>query len=162
MASSSGIKHSRVKNPSNQPNGNLLQSPKHKQRYSENVDNHRIISSKYLYWDYFVGCRKMTFVDLLNNLGLKKLVSLKGFSSPKVIRAFYTTLEYNVRGNILYAEIRGIKIELSEEKLADVLGIPPPGWMTSISLTIIHRGEGWGLQDDRYRGSLYWSGNYGQ
>lgn len=126
MASSSNIKHSCVKNPSIQSIGDLLQSPEHKERYSNSFENCRIISSKYLDWIYFVGCQEVPFVDLLNSLGLKRLVSYKGFWCAEVIRAFYTTLEYRIREMTLYIEVRGTKIVLTEEILAEILGLPQP------------------------------------
>lgn len=126
MASSSSVKRARVKNLSNQQIGDLLISLEHKERYSQSFENRRIISSKYLDWTYFCGCRNMPFVDNMNSLGLKKPVSYKGFWCPKVIRAFYTILEYQIRERKLYDEVRGTKIELSEEILAGILGIPPP------------------------------------
>lgn len=62
----------------------------------------------------------MLFVDLLNSLGLKRLVSHKGFWCLEVIRAFYTTLEYRIRERTLYAEVRGTKIILTEKILDDI------------------------------------------
>lgn len=123
MASTSGFKRARVKSSSVQPIGDLLQSSEHKERYSFSFENRRIISSKFLDWTYFVGCRNMLFVDLLNSLGLEKLFSYKGFWCLEVIRAFYTTLEYQNRDRLLCAEVRGTKIVLSEDELANTLGL---------------------------------------
>lgn len=124
MVSTSIPKRAMVKNPSNEPIGDLLMSPEHKERYSESFENRRVISSKYLDWNYFSGCH-MPFIETLDLLGLKKFVSLKGFWCPELIWAFYTTLEYHIRDRKLFVEVRGIKIELSEEKMAEILGIPP-------------------------------------
>lgn len=125
-----------MKNPSIQPIGDLLITPEHKERYSESFENRRIISSKFLDWVYFVGCRNMPFVDLLNSLGLKKLVSYKGFWCPEVIRAFYTTLEYRIRERKLYVDVRGTKIELSEEVLVEILGLPHQSRLIYVLLII--------------------------
>lgn len=69
----------------------------------------------------------MPFIDLLDNLSLQIFMNYKGFWSPEIIRAFYTTLEYRIRERKLYAEIRGKRVELTELRLAEIFGIPPPG-----------------------------------
>lgn len=126
MASSFSVKHARVKTPTNQPIGVLLESVEHKDRYYQVFENRKIIPSKYLDWDYFVTCSSMTCIDCLNTLGLKRLVSSKGTWSLEVVKAFYTTLEYRVRDRTLIAEIRGKRIEMKEKKFVEILGIPPP------------------------------------
>lgn len=68
----------------------------------------------------------MLFIALLDNLDLSNLMKFKGHLSPKVVKAFYSTLEYRVRDRILLPEVIGKKILLNEAKLADILGIPAP------------------------------------
>lgn len=60
-----------MKNLSNLPIGDLLSSPKQKQRYSDLFETRKIIPSKFLDWEYLSGLN-MDFIVDLDNLGLKK------------------------------------------------------------------------------------------
>lgn len=106
MASSSRLKLARVKNASDLPIDILISSPELRHRYHEYFANRRVLGSKYLDWDYFSGLN-MSFITSLDNLGLKNMIKYKGHWSPKVIRAFYSSLEYRIRERVILADVRG-------------------------------------------------------
>lgn len=76
-------------------------------------------------WNYF-AMLGLPFIGLLDNMGLTDMVRYKGVWSPDIICAFYSSFEYQIREHVFTADIRGTKILVTEQKIAEILGIPAP------------------------------------
>lgn len=114
-------------------------NPKHTELFNNDFSLRKLETSYALDLQWFQERKGFDFIEWLNHHKLLKFLTTTGPIAPILVRAFYTTFEYNSVTETITAELKGTKIHLSLSQLSAILDLscegekmtpasPPTSW----------------------------------